>query len=150
LLLLLFACVPLGYFQIKPYLTHRSPIEVRVRDSSGKPRAAVEISYREFTFAPLIPIPFGPARSIEKDGVVVTDAEGFARFGIRFDAYVLAVRQNGNKLIVHHTTTKTWNGYTTTSKTIEGAGIAQWSPALNSNQLQSTEIFLADPTASKP
>ncbi len=148
-MLLLFACVPLGYFQIKPYLTHRSPIEVRVRDSSGKPRAAVEISYREFTFAPLIPlIPFGPARSIEKDGVVVTDSEGFARFGIRFDAYVLAVRQNGNKLAVHHTLTKKWIGGGDTS-TSEG-GTLQWSPAPTSTQLQTTEIFLAEPSIYKP
>lgn len=145
LLLLIFLAIPVGYSQLEPHIKPTCPIEVRVVSASGMPQSGVEVQYSEGTIAPWIPImPFGPARRIKHDGSVTTDGDGFARFRIKHNAYVTAVRLKGRKLIVHHATTKNWTGFSHTSDTINGAGIAQWFPAPSTAQVQTTEIVLAD------
>lgn len=143
--MLVFLSLPIIYFQIKPHLKHTCPIEVRVLDSNGHPMVGVEVQYIEGEIAPWIPImPFGPARRIRNEGSAVTDDSGLAKLRIKHDAYVSAVKLAGRKLVVHHATTKAWNGHSYTSDTINGAGIAQWFPAPTATQIQTTEIVLAD------
>jgi hypothetical protein len=145
LVLLLLLSLPVVYFQIRPHLKHSCPIEVRVLDLQGHPQAGVEIDYLGGDIAPLIPMmPFGPARKIRDEGSVITDSGGYARFRIKHDTYVRAVRRAGTKVTVHHSVTKNWTGQSHTFDSINGAGIAQWFPAPTATQVQTTEIVLAD------
>lgn len=142
LLMLVFLSLPLIYFQIKPHLKHTCPIEVRVLDSEGHPIVGAEVQYIEGDIAPWIPIMlFGPARKIRHDGSAITDSSGLAKFRIKHDAYISAVKLEGRKRVVHHTTTKSWSGHSSTSDSMNGA---RWVPAPTPTQIQTTEIVLAE------